>query len=271
MWETLTNDPANQLTGDVTVALSAIPTEYLYDTETQSIGYTYTYFSSSAEVLRVATSSTYSVTFSLPVSQYFYQIKNVQAISDVVFLTVLRVLFLLLALSSPILSPIVTTAGQTTPQVVAHPLRPPIRTTLCPLFNSQSSLCGSGAHPPWCLVVCCCFSVVVVARVFYPQLCGKQATFFFPLYHSSRKFVSSPPYNAANESLMKKNQQRDFLEFISSPEYQTPFSFTLLAITPLVSPYLPLSPSLLLLASHISCLPLSSSSPFPLILLFSSL
>jgi len=159
MWETLTNDPANQLTGDVTVALSAIPTEYLYDTETQSIGYTYTYFSSSAEVLRVATSSTYSVTFSLPVSQYFYQIKNVQAISDVVFLTVLRVLFLLLALSSPILSPIVTTAGQTTPQVVAHPLRPPIRTTLCPLFNSQSSLCGSGAHPPWCLVVCCCFSV----------------------------------------------------------------------------------------------------------------
>ena len=109
-----------------------------------------------------------------------------------------------------------------------------------------------------------------MARVFYPQLCGKQATFFFPLYHSSRKFVSSPPYNAANESLMKKNQQRDFLEFISSPEYQTPFSFTLLAITPLVSPYLPLSPSLLLLASHISCLPLSSSTPSPLLLLFSS-
>ena len=87
MWETLTNDPANQLTGDVTVALSAIPTEYLYDTETQSIGYTYTYFSSSAEVLRVATSSTYSVTFSLPVSQYFYQIKNVQTTSNVLFLT----------------------------------------------------------------------------------------------------------------------------------------------------------------------------------------
>ena len=87
MWETLTNDPVNQLTGDVTVALSAIPTEYLYDTETQSIGYTYTYFSSSAEVLNEATSSTYNVTFSLPVPQYFYQIKDVQAISDVVFLT----------------------------------------------------------------------------------------------------------------------------------------------------------------------------------------
>ena len=86
MWETLTNDPVNQLTGDVTVALSAIPTEYLYDSDTQSIGYTYTYFSSSAEVLSVAT-STYNVTFSIPVSQYFYQIKNVQAISDVTLLT----------------------------------------------------------------------------------------------------------------------------------------------------------------------------------------
>jgi len=58
MWETLTNDPVNQLTGDVTVALSAIPTEYLYDADTQSIGYTYTHFSSSAEVLNVTTSST---------------------------------------------------------------------------------------------------------------------------------------------------------------------------------------------------------------------
>jgi len=87
MWETLTNDPVNELTGDVTVSLSAIPTEYLYDSDTQSIGYTYTYFSSSVEVLNAATSSTYNVTFSLPVSQYFYQIKNVQATSDVVFLT----------------------------------------------------------------------------------------------------------------------------------------------------------------------------------------
>ena len=87
MWETLTNDPVNQLTGDVTVDLSAIPTEYLYDADTQSIGYTYTHFSSSAEVLNTTTSSTYSVTFSIPVSQYFYQIKNVQATSDVLFLT----------------------------------------------------------------------------------------------------------------------------------------------------------------------------------------
>ena len=64
-----------------------------------------------------------------------------------------------------------------------------------------------------------------MAKVFYPQLCGKQATFFFQLCHSSHEFVSSPPYHAAIESLMKKNQQRDCLEFISSPEYQAPFSF----------------------------------------------
>jgi len=87
MWQTLTNDPTNQLTGDVTVDLSAIPTEYLYDTTTQSTGYTYTHFSSSADSLNVTTSSILSVTFNFPVSQYFYQIKNVQAISDVVFLT----------------------------------------------------------------------------------------------------------------------------------------------------------------------------------------
>ena len=87
MWETLTNDPGNQLTGDVTVALSAIPTEYLYDADTQFIGYTYTHFSSSAEVLNAATLSTYNVTFSIPVSLYFYQIKNVQAITYTMLLT----------------------------------------------------------------------------------------------------------------------------------------------------------------------------------------
>jgi len=87
MWETLTNDPVNQLTGDVTVALSVIPTEYLYDGDTQSIGYTYTHLSSSAEVLNTPSSSTYNVTFSLPVSPYFYQIKNVQTTSNVLFLT----------------------------------------------------------------------------------------------------------------------------------------------------------------------------------------
>ena len=87
MWETLTNDPVNELTGDVTVSLSAIPTEYLIDDVTQSIGYTFTYFSSSAEVLNATTSSTYSVTFSVPVERYFYQIKNVQAVTDVALLT----------------------------------------------------------------------------------------------------------------------------------------------------------------------------------------
>jgi len=86
MWETLTNDPANQLTGDVTVALSAVPTEYLYNTDTQSIGYSYTHFSSSTEDLNAATSSTYNVTFSIPVERYFYQIKNIQTTSNVLFL-----------------------------------------------------------------------------------------------------------------------------------------------------------------------------------------
>ena len=38
MWETLSHDPVNQLTGDVTVDLSAIPTEYLYNADTQSTG-----------------------------------------------------------------------------------------------------------------------------------------------------------------------------------------------------------------------------------------
>jgi len=87
MWETLTNDPANQLTGDVTVALSAVPTEYLYNTDTQSIGYSYTHFSSSTEDLNAATSSTYNVTFTIPVERYFYQIKNIQTTSNVLFLT----------------------------------------------------------------------------------------------------------------------------------------------------------------------------------------
>jgi len=69
------------------VDLLAVPTEYLYDGDTQSIGYTYTHFSSSAEVLNVTTSSTYSVTFSIPVERYFYQINNVQSTSDILFLT----------------------------------------------------------------------------------------------------------------------------------------------------------------------------------------
>ena len=124
MWETLTNDPINELTGDVTVALSAIPTEYLHDADTQSTGYTYTYFSSSAVVLNVTTSSTVLMTFNFPVSQYFYQIKNVQAISDVVFLTGL------LSLGGGIIAGGSLFAGQTTPQVVGHPLQP-TRTILC--------------------------------------------------------------------------------------------------------------------------------------------
>jgi len=76
MWETLTNEASNQLTGNVTVDLSAIPTEVLSDTITQSLGYTYTYFSSSADSLNVTTSSTLSATFNFQEPQYFYQIKS---------------------------------------------------------------------------------------------------------------------------------------------------------------------------------------------------
>ena len=87
MWETLTSDPVNELTGDVAVDLSAIPTEYLYDGDTQSIGYTFTHFSSSADDLNATSSSNLLVIFNLPVPQYFYQIKNVQTTSDILFLT----------------------------------------------------------------------------------------------------------------------------------------------------------------------------------------
>jgi len=86
MYELLTHDPG-QLTGNVTVGLAAIPTEYLVDTETQSVGYTFTYFSSSADFLAVSTSPVLQVVFEVPVQGYFYQIKNIQAISDLVFVT----------------------------------------------------------------------------------------------------------------------------------------------------------------------------------------
>ena len=49
---TVTNNANNQLTGDVTIFLSAVPTEYLNeDLSTAGTGYTFSYFSSSAPVL----------------------------------------------------------------------------------------------------------------------------------------------------------------------------------------------------------------------------
>jgi len=87
MSELLTNDPVGKLTGDVTVELSTIPTEYIYDIYTVSTGYLYTHFSSAAAALDLATSPTLTVSFLLPVPGYFYQIKNYQAISGLVFVT----------------------------------------------------------------------------------------------------------------------------------------------------------------------------------------
>jgi len=46
--ETLSNDPTNQLTGDVSVSLSSVPTEFLEDRElTLKTGYIFSYFSTS--------------------------------------------------------------------------------------------------------------------------------------------------------------------------------------------------------------------------------
>ena len=84
--ETITNDPAGQLTGDVTVSLSAVPTEYLNeDTSTAGTGYTFSYFSSSAPALGIPSSPTLQVAFELPVPGYFYQVKEVQNISGLQF------------------------------------------------------------------------------------------------------------------------------------------------------------------------------------------
>ena len=84
--ETVTNDPANQLTGDVVVSLSSVPTEFLHEEdETLKTGYIFSYFSSSAPALSVPSSATLAVSFDLPVPGYFYQVRQVQAISGLQF------------------------------------------------------------------------------------------------------------------------------------------------------------------------------------------
>jgi len=84
--ETLTNDPTNQVTGDVSVSVSTVPTEYLDENQnTLKTGYTFSYFSSSAPAVAVPSSSTLQVAFDLSVPGYFYQVKQVQAISGLQF------------------------------------------------------------------------------------------------------------------------------------------------------------------------------------------
>ena len=85
MTETLTNDAIFSLVGDTTVVVSAIPTEYLYETEVRSIGYTYAHFSSVVDTVTVPASDTVLVTFSLLDPGYLYQIRNIQAISYITF------------------------------------------------------------------------------------------------------------------------------------------------------------------------------------------
>ena len=83
---TATNNANNQLTGDVTILLSAVPTEYLNeDTSTAGTGYTFSYFSSTAPALSPPSSSTLQVAFNLPVPENYYQIKQVQNISGLQF------------------------------------------------------------------------------------------------------------------------------------------------------------------------------------------
>ena len=86
MTGTVTNNANNQLTGDVTILLSAVPTEYLNeDLSTAGTGYTFSYFSSSAPVLGTPSSSTLQVSFNLPVPENYYQVKQVQNISGLQF------------------------------------------------------------------------------------------------------------------------------------------------------------------------------------------
>ena len=52
--ETLTNDPSNQLTGDVSVSVSPLPTEFLDENDKPiNTGYSFSYFSSSAPAVLV--------------------------------------------------------------------------------------------------------------------------------------------------------------------------------------------------------------------------
>jgi len=84
--ETLTNDPTNQLTGDVVISLSAVPTELLDESgETLRTGNIFSYFSSSAPALSMPTSATLTVSFELPAPGYFYHVSQVQAISALQF------------------------------------------------------------------------------------------------------------------------------------------------------------------------------------------
>ena len=66
--ETLTNDPANQVTGDVAISFSSVPTESIdEDGNMLKTGYLFSYFSSSAPAVSVPSSPTLQVSFGLSV------------------------------------------------------------------------------------------------------------------------------------------------------------------------------------------------------------
>jgi len=88
MSQTLSESPF--LTGDVEVSVATIPlpentVDQTADTSKQTQGYTFTYRSSSAQPLTEGSSSTYQVTFNFPVSDYYFQIREIQNTSHLQF------------------------------------------------------------------------------------------------------------------------------------------------------------------------------------------
>ena len=81
--ETLAN---TELTGDATISVSSVPAEYIDENgNTLKNGYIFSYFSSSATAIPVPSSATLAVSFSLSVPEFFYQVREVQAISGLQF------------------------------------------------------------------------------------------------------------------------------------------------------------------------------------------
>ena len=77
--------PSPYLSGSLEVELSVTPTEYLYDTTTQAIGYTFGFFSSAIESVSSPSSGTLSVAFEFPVPSIYLGIDNVENITPLTF------------------------------------------------------------------------------------------------------------------------------------------------------------------------------------------
>jgi len=67
------------------IVISTIPTEYLIDGNLESVGYTYTYQSSTLVTPAIPFSPTLTVDIFLPASDYFFQVRSVQNVSGLQF------------------------------------------------------------------------------------------------------------------------------------------------------------------------------------------